>query len=326
MTKYPDLRAKTDTAPHDGETWNSWTFYYETRGRSDGAQPVPSTRPIYDFSLQYVAAQAVPLGRPIPGAYNRLIGEQDELPIQENQPYSEDPGGLGGDHSYVHNGFYVGSVRSSLPTLFVDGQRKVIGDLQRPENREVENEFATTGFNYSRNAIFPLTPPEPIFFQNDDEPQDHLRSSRAFVNADGTPNEDGLASLKDIYGNFQSSSAIASEAFTEAKFDPVIDPLSIFNGDFEIGDNRGVVSSLFNGDELPGWNFQGGGGISIQNIVERGSNHLLRLNEGESATHNLFYVPQVTNLELSFNVALPNDIFPNRGGSVSLVLGKHLLG
>ena len=173
----------------------------------------------------------------------------------------------------------------------------------------------------AENAIFPQEQPKPVFFDNSDEPQDHVRTSDAIADAAGNPNRSALQLLSSIF-EFNSSEPDIADAFTDVRFDPLYDPLTIYNGDFEIGDNRGVASAVFNGDELPGWNFQGGGGITTNDIENPFGNRYLKLEPGgDGAVHNLLYVPPLSDLQLQFEIELPVNSTNSGSGMVTVALG-----
>lgn len=115
---------------YGASVWNIVEFadvYYEIRGSNEGS---------------LLPDSIVPLGRPIPGAYNLLLADNGALPDVNGNPvdgpYS--PGEGAGDHGYVWNTFYHGTVEGHLPA----GQ-------PAPEDSSSFN-FSQTGFAFSRIA------------------------------------------------------------------------------------------------------------------------------------------------------------------------------
>jgi pimeloyl-ACP methyl ester carboxylesterase len=119
--------------------WDNVAFadvYYQTRGLNGALIP----------------DVGVPLGRPIPGAYNRLLDGSDELP--ESYALLD----AAGDHSYVWTGFYLGTVLGQLPP-------------DSPVPAQPTN-YASTGYAFSRVRSGQALRPIPVLYSG----QDHVYS------------------------------------------------------------------------------------------------------------------------------------------------------
>ncbi len=213
---------------YGASVWTNVAFadvYYQTRGQS---------------SLSVL----VPNGRPIPGAYNRLV--LAELPA------SYPSGDFSGDHSFVWNCFYLGSVIGSLPM-----------DCQTPQQTIP---FTQTGYAFS-HLVNGAARPDANFYDS----QDHFYSETNLVDPQsGLPNDAGLAEL-----------GLTAEQVIQGRWSPDWIPLNIVNGDFEHYNNT---------DYQPGWSHHGGGGSGIFNQAD--SNAYLELNVGNTIhSHNRFYLP-----------------------------------
>jgi hypothetical protein len=165
--------------------WDNVQFadvYYQTRGMNDGSG-APDL--------------AVPLGRPIPGAYNYYI---DGPMLPEDEIFGPYPFlYFSGDHSWIWDGFYRGTVNGTWPE-----------ELPQPEDPESIN-LTATGYAFSslaRSASggFPdLSAAENASFR--------FRAHSSAVIADNG------VTLSDNDLNF-------------ARFAPEWDPYSIVNGSF----------------------------------------------------------------------------------------------
>jgi len=230
---------------YGASVWKGVAFadvYYETRGSNGG-----------------VSSVFVPEGRPIPGAFSRLLDKDNDLPDLALEPYATDPSGVGGDHSYVWVCFYAATVQGNLPT-----------DCAKPINPDVRTEYARTGYAFSRNAFLPQEHPDPNFYEAG---QDHENSDAGLVNrTTGQPNALLL----------QRADLVTAE-ITVGRWKPDWDPTTIINGDFEAGPDAQLFASIY-----PGWSHHGGGGPGgIDGI----GNSYLELDAGRDwRTHNWLYV------------------------------------
>ena len=268
--------------------WDNVQFedtYYQTRGKNGAA--VPSI--------------VVPRGRPIPGSYNMYLD-----PTQ--LPSSYDLFDAGGDHSYLWDGFYLGTVLGYLPP-------GVVPPPQPPD-------WTATGFAYSElgqelakaAGQTSATRPDPIFYTEPVIPQDHIYSSPALV-----------------YGNTGLPPASLPAGLTVAqiesgKWAPQWDPLSIADGNFQTGDVNDSTTGV--GFE-PGWSDHQGEGDgtasqSLGTIVtsQDGTNRFLNLDhDGPSRTHNLLFVPPNAaflqfDMQLLFSSRLKNQLEVRLGETV----------
>ncbi|MBI2481616.1 MAG: hypothetical protein HYV60_24115, partial [Planctomycetia bacterium] len=224
--------------------WDNVAFadvYYQTRGSNEGA-----------FLPDFI----VPEGRPIPGAYNVLL--DTELPSLDPDPYSFLD--ASGDHSYVWNCFYLGTVLWPDP----------LPEDCAPSASSVD--FSSTGYAFSRilaqsrPVLVEIANQEFRFFSQPAEAQDHAHSPASLTD-NGQP-------LNQNEVNF-------------TRWEPMWNPLEILNGDFQHA-----------GDELvPGWVDHGGGrvlagacpggfpcGDAFDGSLTLGSRTVSR-------THNRFYIP-----------------------------------
>ncbi|MFO0947000.1 MAG: hypothetical protein U1D30_13825 [Planctomycetota bacterium] len=116
------------------------------------------------------------------------------------------------------------------------------------------------------------------------EAQDHEHSETAYVHPDGSPNIAGFP-LSATTGQ-----TMTVQEFTEARWQPQWNALSIANGNFSY---PGEATDLIHVGHVmvPGWSHHGGGGEG--EIVGNSSDgyHLLLSDDGISRTHNLVYVP-----------------------------------
>lgn len=155
--------------------WDNVTFadsYYQTRGF--GGLPF----------------DVVPLGRPIPGAYNRFLDGADELPATNVYGILEPSG----DHSYVWDTFYLGTVLGGLPA--------------GADAPAAFTDWDNAGYRFSRVGGGTADRPEPVLYGAD---QDHRFSTTAIANAS--------QSLQNTFTNFTSP--------------PRYSPGTVFNGGFD---------------------------------------------------------------------------------------------
>ena len=228
---------------YGASVWNNVAFadvYYESRGRNDGAG-VPG-----DFLF-------VPRGRPIPGAYNRLLEDADELPaISTFGPYS----GLevSGDHSYVWNCFYIATVTGNLPA-----------GCPNPERSHVEVEYATAGYAFSRMAFFPQSRPPSRFLDDPGDPRNRQ------VHDDSEP---APVPLPPPPGGWE----------------PQWNQYTIFHGDFDHPNLDNLLVDFQPGYSDHGGGGEGHIDANL-NTIFTGNWHL-ELDDGdESRTHNYLYFP-----------------------------------
>ncbi len=249
-----------ETQAYGATVWNNVAFadaYYETRGEGS------------------LINALVPLGRPIPGAYNRFLDGADELPDISLNPYDlPESSGASGDHSFVWNTFYLGTVIGGQPT-----------PGRRPEPTTPNFVFTDSGYVFSRVLDGQSKRPPEVFYGAD---QDHQNSHETLVDQPtGVPNLAGLA-----------SAGLTESFITNARWAPRWSPFEIVNGDFE---SDGKRVPFF--DIVPGWSHHGGGG-DADNIVDpiNPDNQVLKLQDsgnlldtGETIrTHNTLYIPDHT--------------------------------
>ncbi|MEQ9379832.1 MAG: peptidoglycan-binding domain-containing protein, partial [Pirellulales bacterium] len=240
---------------YGASVWKNVSYadtYYQTRGLNGSLLP--------DLDL-------VPVGRAIPGAHNVFLDGGAELPEESTDPYGNL--GVSGDHSYVWDSFYLGTVIGGQPA-----------GKPVPEN-PASVDYATMGYALSSvaggNSLREGSPPN--FYTISDIPggdNPHLFTDPLLNPATGLP------------------IGFSADEIVNARWAPNVDPLEIYNGDFDTGD------SPFFSDEIPGWSYHGGGGEG--DIESVNGNHFLELNFNDSSrTHNRLYVDALAS-ELSFNI------------------------
>ncbi|MEX0330765.1 MAG: LEPR-XLL domain-containing protein, partial [Puniceicoccaceae bacterium] len=235
----------------------------------------------------------VPGGRPIPGAYNVLMDPY--LPVDFALSEKE----ASGDHSWVWEDFYIATIKGKF------GE-----DLKKP-GIEVSSAFLeSTGYALSHVAKSQAGEsgvpdrPDPVFFGSPDDlidPQSHRWTPDVLVNDDGTPSADALRTL-----------GLTEQQFTEVRWTPRWDPLTIGNGDFETPPAEPVLSNTTNIE--PGWSHHGGGGTALVEPPEElglieslafdldSLNHYLVLKPGsDHRTHNWLYIPSFAT-EINFQL------------------------
>ncbi|MCA9140576.1 MAG: hypothetical protein KDB00_27580, partial [Planctomycetales bacterium] len=228
-TPLDDLQNTSSLAsPHDDgvSVWDNVAFadnYYQTRGLN--GTPLNT-----DDSL-------VPLGRPIPGAWN--VNVNDNLPDASSYLDFD----LAGDHSAVWNCVYLSTVTDDGSCL----------STPLPAN---------AGFDF--NPVIDNTVPAPVFYGGT---QDHQLSSHLLVNA--TSGEANLAGLSAV--------GIANAADVNTfRASPQWNPLHINNGDFDFPGDRFFsvpelpvsldAFSFLSGNSIPGWSHDAAGQTGV---VER---------------------------------------------------------
>ncbi|MEX0586454.1 MAG: hypothetical protein WD176_07410, partial [Pirellulales bacterium] len=240
----------------------------------------------------FVPDGLVPGGRPIPGAFNFLVGDGDAIPDALPDSDAANPYSLAdaaGDHGWVWNAFYLSTVMGALPA-----------GVAAPE---IPFDFEETGYALSRIAdpVGALRN-NPAFGPNFyGETQDHTYSSDMLVRPDGLPTVSGLEELH-----------LTPEDVIEGRWAPKWDSTAIVNGDFE------APGSAI-GHTVPGWSYHGGGGTG--HVDADGDNHYLELDLNDGIrTHNWLYVPNdatyltfdlwrsATSADDSFEVRLGNDV------------------
>ncbi len=250
---------------------NAWAgvgftdVYYETRGLNSGVLP--------DL--------VVPRGRPIPGAYNVLL--DDELPTPSDMIVSLE---ISGDHSYVWSSFYMATITGRLPS-----------DAMPPAR---STSYLNTGYQFQSNRS--LTRPKPNFGTIDVSgvseafPNGHLLISGRSV-AHSTVIEIPIVVGPQII--FVPTTHLLSDSrlvgidgvlkpgvvgSINSRPTPTYEPLSIFNGGFDIDPNN------WTSNMVPGWSNHGGGGTG--DVDTTSTNGYLQLNFGDSTrTHNWLYFP-----------------------------------
>jgi hypothetical protein len=267
--------------------------YFQTRGLNGSAVP--------DF--------VVPGGRPIPGAFNVFLDDGAELPGSDAaNPYL--PIDSSGDHSYVWNCYYLGTVTGSLPTGCA-APATAVAFTANPADPATR-----IGYNLSRvagggAAVWNLGAFQPEFFDlstaSGDEP--HRFSSTRLVTNDGQPNLPELAKLGfDIASPLDAQLAARRPA-------PAWNPLEIANGNFDgPGDENSILAQLVlpaavadlvdtaPNNIVPGWSHHGGGGGGghVRTLDAGAFNYYLELDAFAGAdaarrSHNTLFVPPQAN-------------------------------
>ncbi|WP_406695604.1 hypothetical protein V5E97_31805 [Singulisphaera sp. Ch08] len=244
---------------YGASVWNNVAFadvYYQTRGENGSSVP--------DL--------VVPLGRPIPGAYNVHLAA--ELPDDfAGSPYaSNDPSG---DHSWIWNQFYRSTVPGTLPPSVPSGDPALLA-IHR-------------GYRLSRlGAIAAGLNLETVraahasnFYGTDvaGKPQDHTYSSPLLVNPAfaGNPNVAGLAYLGLTPEEVTFAGGLDDK---HRGWGPVWDPFQVVNGGFDApGDEhnpdlQGITPAILLGQLPP---------LLERNIIPGWSHHSGRTDRGESA-------------------------------------------
>lgn len=241
-------------AGYGASVWSNVDFvdvYYQTRGNG-------ST----------LGMAAIPLGRPIPGSYNYWMTA--ELP--NGNPYD-----IGdSDHSYIWHTFYLGTVLGQQPN-----------GTHAPATAPNWN---ATGWSFSRFSGRNVARPGKVFF-NPAPPaaptQDHRHTPRQIANADGTPNDTGLAQL-----------GLNAAQITNGGWDSAWNPLLPHNYDFS---HQGKTFWT-GGSMIPGWSHHGGDGHGYIGSENNGANHYITLRSGYvKRVHNRMYIPHDA-VRLSFNL------------------------
>jgi hypothetical protein len=256
--------------------WNNVAFaeaYYQTREVSGVVDITPN-------------------GRPIPGAYNKLLFA--ELPNPDDYP----PGELSGDHGYVWLCFYRGTVQGSLPAGC-------------PEPL-VAVDFTQTGYAFSR-VENRLDRPGPNFYTD----QDHKFSEPSIViTTTGEPYLPGLISLD-----------LTVDDVIRGGWHPDWIPFEVANGDFENWNDNEIVQpvcAIQNICPQPGWSFHGGGGEA--HFDQSANNVYMVLDWGNTThTHNWLYVPPNTtalhfDLRRQDGPLLSTDILAVQAGTQTVAL------
>jgi hypothetical protein len=240
--------------------WNNVAFadvYYQTRGHNGGSVP----------------DSIVPNGRPIAGAFNDHQSATADLPTMDQ--YGAFDGG--GDHSYVWDAFYQGTVEGVLPAGKLAPQAAV--------------DYQNTGWAFSQFSGRNVPRPAATFYG---PAQDHTYSEPTLVDRQtGEPNAAGLAML-----------GLTAPQITNGRFAPQFNPLLTANGDFAAGPSVGLLVDI-----TPGWAHHGGGGDGDVEANAEGTNHYLELNSGDAErTHNRLYIPWfATDLLFSMWIADESD-------------------
>lgn len=255
--------------------------YYQTRGNQGGLAGVLT---------------ADPEGRPLPGAYNRLLDGADELPA--GNPYGTF--GVDSDHNYVNHTFYLGTVLGELPP-----------GADPPAN---PTDYNSAGWAHSIHNANRVPMPTPEFFGPG---QDHQHTNAGLASPTGEPNTQGLAAL-----------GLTAETINTARWAPEWAPGDIVNGDFESG-----ARDSGSEDIIAGWSHHGGGGRSM--LQDTGENRYLRLETfdasdnvddafkevNDSRTHNHLHVPHdASGLAFDMRVAIAHA-----DAAVEILLGETLI-
>ncbi|HEY3243253.1 MAG TPA: hypothetical protein VGM03_07870, partial [Phycisphaerae bacterium] len=228
---------------YGASVWENVLFadtYYQTRGHNGSFFP----------------DNLVPVGRPISGAYNRFLSAPPDLPPLNSYSIFD----ASGDHTYVWNCFYRGTVLGSLPA-----------GCPAPSGPLPAGYYTSTGWRFSpfAPANQQVPQPPPVFYGAN---QSHVYSNPALVDpATGNPNASGLASL-----------GLTADEVTAGGWSPQWNPELVANHDFQGG---------FDGGQVPGWSEHGGGGGGDL-VLESGGNRYLRLSAGNAnRVHNRAYIP-----------------------------------
>lgn len=237
-------------AGYGAAVWSNVRFadvYYETRGAN---------------GLARADAAGVPLGRPIPGAYNVLL--DTELPNMSGPANPYPASYLSGDHSYAWESFYLATVMGGWPA-----------SANSPPPASPVN-YGQTGYAFSRIALGFSKRPSPAFYTTSPDPQDHRNTPPAYVLAStGQPNAVGLGDL-----------GLTPQQVTAGRWLPQWSSLTVTNGHFE----NAAINVPFVTNSEPGWTHHGGGGNGF--VDGDLTNHYLALNSGNSSrTHNRFFIP-----------------------------------
>lgn len=256
---------------YGASVWRNVAFtdvYYETRGSNDGSG-IPDA--------------LIPVGRPIPGAYNRFLNEGEELPDLDTDPYPSLPLGAwaAGDHSYVFACFYTGTISETLPT--------------NCPTQEIPTVLGSTGYHFSKVGGGEADRPPKTFFNKPSEPQDHSHTPDDIVFDNGTANPSGL-----------NARGLTSTQMIQGGWNPIWNRRDIINGTFE---HDGRL------DIMPGWSHHGGGGSAEVN--ER---LILNTNDEDRISNRLYVPHDATHLQfrLQRNNEEDNEVFEVRLGGVLL--------
>lgn len=257
-------------AGYGATKWDNVSFmdvYFETRGIN--------SRSIPDFF--------VPIGRPIPGAYNVLL-DAELPPTNAYDPANAlnplDFGDASGDHSYVWADFYAGTIPGAYD--YVNGRYREKIDVNN--NNTLGDEMAGgmdgkglrlgegVGYAFSR-LRHSATRPASDFYDLAADPM---------AGHDYTP-----AALKPLPGT--GAGRPEPQGGDAPQWSPFRGDGAITNGDFE----------FTSGEDIPGWSYHLGGGSGDATMVGSSAVRLDKANS--SRTHNVFYVPGNAT-HLSFDV------------------------
>ncbi|NBX30897.1 hypothetical protein EBR04_10740, partial [bacterium] len=257
----------TDGRSSYGATvWNNVKFadvYYQTTTEASYRYPVTVNGVTQMVTL--AIDDLIPEGRPIPGAYNRLLEPNDPRMAGFN------------DHSEVWENFYISTIRdpSSSPDGFA---------LTRLANTRAGLSAAANATNTAR-----ARDAAPKNFLSSD--QDHTWSSLDLVQRIELSSE--VSWLPDLVG--MASLGLSAEQVTRGGWVPEWSPLTIANGGF---------SDAGTGGYFPGWSNHGGGGDGVvvdpAGFDEQGNVLELSLLKSDR-THNRMYVPREAT-EVAFSV------------------------
>ena len=229
----------------------------------------------YQTTHEPLIQNQIPEGRPIPGAYNRLVGENE-------------PGLLGNvnDHSAVWNKFYEG-------TVDYNSRRSIDPKAPFPEGyafSRLANSFAgSSPEDVAKATAAARAPAKPNFYSSS---QDHTWSSPQLVKYDPRT---GKSARDPVTGNWiPNTSGLANFGITRDMvtseawpgWTPEWSPNTIVNGSFQ-SSGLGSTRESF----VPGWTNHGGGGSATV------ATNALKLSfTAPSRTHNRLYVPPTAGL------------------------------
>ncbi|MEI7464470.1 MAG: hypothetical protein WCJ87_03920, partial [Burkholderiales bacterium] len=302
--------------------WSNVSFmdaYFQTRGKNGSAVP----------------SAVVPLGRPIPGAYNRFLDA--ELP----DPATYSPFEASGDHSYVWSTFYASSIPGSLlfnPTtntfteqmggdgtlIDVNGNKNnsnfagpaAQGSFSSPA--EARTPDGTYGFGFSRLAGGQAKRPPPDFYGLG---ADDIAAHK------WTPD-----ALKPL------SNADPGQAEPVGGYAPVWRPYAsdngsgvLFNGNFAYAGELPSLDALSDGlsATVPGWTHHGGGGgAQVPLVVGTQALRLSATPDSSQPTldpkvrvHDDFYLPESAS-HLRFSL---RDLTTAAGAKLQVFLADETL-
>ncbi|MEF8756274.1 MAG: PKD domain-containing protein [Accumulibacter sp.] len=273
--------------------WDNVDFadvYYQTRG----------------LNSRFAPDRIVPLGRAIPGAFNRFL--DDELPaVGLLNPYDPVLPGyanslVGGDHSYVWDTYYLSTIPGALEYdgakneyvewRDLDGDGQTGERLAGPANRVAAQQRTETGFAHSALAGGRSRQPARVFSgltsSVGDDPYKHTPGHKADSGLDNVRWEPAWSP----YGDANQGGGLVNGNFSKTGADPQERALSIYE------------EYVF-----PGWTHHGGGGQGpVLSSVFNNDPGLQLTPNAPGRSHNLFYLPlDASHLTFDLDVVNPGD-------------------